>query len=761
MADYQNESEVRKRRRVCRHLLSSGKDVKSRRIAGSIALILLLVAALACGRNSRRGRSGGSAGGRSVPTFAIHIKAPTVNQRPDTKAVAGTLAAELRHSSILTDNYVAPEQVAAVAVSELRQGNDWDAALFLSIAGYRYHQVALRAHSVGTETALARAGRINVDAYIKHIRNEIRLFSSLDFDDELKMVSARARQEPQAQKILQEGLLKVLASEEDQRQALIDDIAAQMEQVKAARQEDIHYSDLAQNYLKRLEQDANDEIHQSTASFYLAKTPLKAYHLSGLQHTYRLFDHHLVREITPRLNEYRPQVLAALKQGSIHTRSTAAIILGLNPSEEHIAALEEVNVEMGLAPQLKLSVAFALTQHDRVEHLETLQVALSSCSAGICDHAAQLAQWLRPEFESQLDVSMIARVLAGRGNATRARYLAAVILGDIGEDQPLPPDALSALLAASHDSDDEVAEAASRAVSRLAQLDRTKVHELYQQHPGARTALLARLEEVASAEDLPFLTQQFSRAIAAENQDDLKSIIGAVGHIPGPQAYGTLIRWYENNSSPRFTLALTLIRREDRNVQQLQQLAAQHAGIGGLVLGFGTEDPRTINAARVILTSGQISDRLQAAILVGLLHQRELLPQLWTLASYSNNNYYPADAVIRNAAMGAIIRIEMAGSAPTSTSTSAQLFEPLLRRMAYEPVPGLLSGQGFPIEGADHTRLWSRGDELDRLPSSCWRLPSELIVNPTHRATVTLPRTFFEPRRPSTPGLVLPVGFGS
>jgi len=85
---------------------------------------------------------------RGVPTWAMHVQPGAVDADALPTDVAARLAYELGFPR-LARGHLAPEQLGVVAVRELEQGRLADAALWLSIATYRYHQESVRARGIG------------------------------------------------------------------------------------------------------------------------------------------------------------------------------------------------------------------------------------------------------------------------------------------------------------------------------------------------------------------------------------------------------------------------------------------------------------------------------------------------------------------------------------------------------------------------------------------------------------------------------------
>jgi hypothetical protein len=119
-----------------------------------------------------------------TPQWAIHVWPPHVDRAAPLETYRARLIAELGGAE-LPYQYISAEQIAALAINEFTAGHEWDAALLLSIASYRYHQTAIHAYRLGVASATEHAGQINLDAYAKLIGSEVQAYNRMYFVDEL------------------------------------------------------------------------------------------------------------------------------------------------------------------------------------------------------------------------------------------------------------------------------------------------------------------------------------------------------------------------------------------------------------------------------------------------------------------------------------------------------------------------------------------------------------------------------------------------
>src|SRR6185295_6232521 len=102
-----------------------------------------------------------------VPAWAIHVRPSVFDpQYPDDQVLA-RLTGELRMPH-LPQRHLAPEQIAFRGLAEISQGRPGDAALWLAIASYRYHEEARQV--LGAAESPPPYG-VNVRGYGKYLLN--------------------------------------------------------------------------------------------------------------------------------------------------------------------------------------------------------------------------------------------------------------------------------------------------------------------------------------------------------------------------------------------------------------------------------------------------------------------------------------------------------------------------------------------------------------------------------------------------------------
>lgn len=597
-----------------------------------------------------------------------HIKAPTI-ERVSTQHAR--LAAELRQPSLTPETYTPAEQIAAYAGHELEQGNEWDAALLLAIASYRYHQQAMLAVSIG-QAQWTSINPVVRDKFAEWVGHEVRLFNEQQFDSELELLRnhifglavAAQHQEEYLQAVANGG-----KEDEDFAQRL-SDIHTEM----SNRTERLVHTELAAVFLARLVRDHADDRGNGFAYYYLAATPLDRFRLAALDETRSPFDGTLARNLVPRMQTLRGEVRARLDHPRPHTRASAAALLGLAPDSGDVALLEARLAREGNAMVID-SIRFALIRNGKQEHLPHLiDRARRQFVSEERTHALTLLQWLPPEQQTTLPEALfVALASSASGIGTFGRSMSLIILRDLARQRTLAQKSVTAMLELTGDPDEQVARAAAEAVGALEQLGAEECKALYQQYPSARAALSSRLGEQATMGDLAFLSQVYETANDVEVQ---MAAAAAVATIPGTASLQLLKRWLVGAAShedarPYLMLVGLLGSRTDVGQAELDAPGLSRAK--RLMLAMAFDGGNLARAAAELGEVGEvgIQDAMQIAMLSGMLRRHALVPTLWKLARYRNDEFYPGDAVVRRHALGALVRMELQRRAERAARTVA------------------------------------------------------------------------------------------
>ena len=595
---------------------------------------------------------------RENTAWLRHIKSPRVHSTP---THAARLIAELRAPALDRNAYTPAEQIAANAVHELQQGNEWDAALLLSLASYRYHQQAVLAGEIGKEQ-LYRIHPSQHQEFIEMVGGEMRLFNDQDFDRELDLLrdhlfGTAAASERRARYIEQ---LARGGREDDAFGQKLSDFQTRV----SNRHESLYHSELARAFQDRLLADNQRAGPDGFAFYYLAATPLDTFRLAALHETRSAFHTVLVRNLAPRMQVLRESVLASLKGGSTYARSNVAIALGLASQPENVPILlDRLNAETD--PRVVDSLRFALVRHERDDFLAPLLERTSRARGQEREHVLTLLQWLPAQTKATLQESAFIAIAKQRDASAIARGMAIVVVGDIASQRALAQKAVRALLELVGDSEEVVAASAEMAIKQL-KLSAAECKSFYREYRAARPSLLTRLAEVASLGDLEFLDRAYSDGLTEQNDEaggsDIQTAaIQATASIAGAASRQLLERWLvgaANDSSVRWLLAVMLASRTDADETRLTGLKNLTRSTR-LMLLLALDSKELVEAMNRALPRLPISDIAQLVMMSAILERNSLRATMWRLASYDNFRFYPADAMVRRLAISALVRIAL------------------------------------------------------------------------------------------------------
>jgi hypothetical protein len=619
-----------------------------------------------------------------LPDWAMHVRPARVVPERNAAEVAAELQTELSASvQGAPAGHLAPEQIAAVALQELEQGHHTDAALWLAIASYRYHEEVLqvvRDAPAGARYVTTNRGR---DAYFALFKQEMKQYTSFDFRGALDAVNGRIYQRTEVAAGLQEQLTALGKTSPIERESFRD--AFLQLHPGNATPEPSRYPALVAAFRYRLRADAAIDPEDEHPGLYLARTPIAALQSDAVLVPTSYFDPWLCVQVAAGFPALRPAIVAQLASSRPQIRSNAAAILGLAPSEATRTALE-ARLAVETNASVKLALAFALSLHGVTAQSAVVVAALPSCAGAACTLAVSLARWLPPAAKADLDQAPLARIVADPKVEPRAHLMAALILRELGSEKPLAPATVEALItAARHPTKyyDELAleaayqaignaEALSRAdvVARLEGRDKTSpTAEQDRLYPGP---LLARLSEVALAEDLPILGRMMDRYADADGPafEPLKmAILAGTVRVPGDRADARLVNWFNAHESLRVPIALALLQRPGVSRAQFDRLVSKFPDARlRLVAKAVTHAPDTRATLLTYLrVDGRIQDMYAAAELAGLIGDPAARAYLLVLLQYQDGKYYPGDALVRHAAMTSLLRLALAATKPAVT----------------------------------------------------------------------------------------------
>lgn len=621
------------------------------RVTGWLALSLLVALCAGCHRRAA-----------GVPAWAMHVTAPRVQRGMASDALSSRLAAEWASPGYRPD-YLAPEQIALQAVADLRAGRDWDAAVLLAGASYRYHEQAAYAYAYGKqrgyEVALrASRGRLEPKAYFEFLEAEVKAFSGADFDDVLSRVAAVVGAPLHADSV-QADLSRVLFGNVQDRFGAQQAVRARLQKLREPEPEQLSRPALAAALLGRLRRDVQDPAHAAVADFYLCHCPLASFRRAALAMAPEYATGNGVRAGVWVYRDRPEQVLGGLRSARPQTRSQSAIVLGVVDGLQHLPQLEAaLGVERD--PRVQQSLRFALVQMGEYQHLPTLAADLRSGNADRRAHAAFLTQWLPVDLQVELDEGALVRIVAASGEAAAARMLAAASLGDIATRRTLSPAALSALMQATGQNADAPAVQGGLidVVARIEQFDRHKVLSAVRRRQQPAVAWFGRWRLVAEAQDLALLADVFAQT-PPDDLDARLALVRVVAAIPGEPAQALLESWFTREAQLRTPIAIQLVLRDDVDKVRLRRLAATASDASALVLSLPLDGRPKQGALERHLSSDDPDARVAASIALRLFGNRELTGPLWANVAYHDARFYPGDVRVRVLSIAALLDIEL------------------------------------------------------------------------------------------------------
>jgi hypothetical protein len=623
--------------------------------------------------------------GAGVPDWAQHVRPAPVDHTRTAAETAARLRSELGAAG-LGRSHLSAEQIALVAVDELERGHDVDAALWLAMASYRYHQQALHASAAGKAGYSELPPGVNVDAYTKLVVAEVVLFAGLEFNQELGVVSARLHGLGEADSALQEQLASLGKRSPLDRESLRDALRELRPNAGAAL-EVSRYPDLVQAFRSRLLDDFSGRGDDFVPGYYMARTPAAALQADAVLASRSFFDPALCAGVSAAFPAHRPAVVAKLGAPRPEVRANAAAILALAPTPETRALLEQ-RAAIERHASVKLVLAYALVRHGAPEHLLTVKAALQSCAGKACDLPASLADWLPADARKEMDEAPLARIVAGASFKDRGRRFAVSALEGLQQIRPLAPETVEALFVAARlpadarGEEDRLATDALAVISEATTLTRPQLIARLDgggkpAAPGAARKdflfpgpLLARLAKVAEPDDVTLLGAMMDRFGDGQGSES-RYIVEAMLRIPGAEADARLVNWFRRFTRPRTLIALGLAARGTLPADRLERVLAAGGAQPQLAVKVATKAPEMEKWLLHYLEHGTTIEKGTAAELAGMVGLAAARPLLRRLLELRDDTYYPTDALVRHAAAGALVRIALAQSRPAADAAAA------------------------------------------------------------------------------------------
>jgi len=556
-----------------------------------------------------------------------------------TPAQVQTLVKELKHTGLATDiAYLAPEQIVAMAATELEQAHPWDSALLLNIASYRYQQEQELAWRFSMEELKYPLG--GSSAVVRWRDLERRM---LDTDLIREVLALRAR-------------LRVLPAAGALPPASEPSPGSPMDQSKGdddpyrlgSADEHLAHPELAEAFLNRL---LSDRGKGARSRSILETTPLVSFRRVALTGMKDFQAYGLMPDTQSQYAALRPDLLAALRSPQPPNRAAAAFVLG---AVKDATATDALQAALGSErdPRVQISLRVALARLGDDSQLASLEQTAQVPDSVLSEHTLSLMDGLPKHLLARVQPGLVPRVLLNTKAPSAVRANAARLLKAVAEARPLSEPELAALLQVCGEGTAYQAEVACRTLGGLKQLSRTEVLRLLGQSPRATPGLVQRWAEVSERDDLAAIEGQFAAANSnAKRRNECKFWVKAVARIEGSAATKTLSDWYveTDDQLTALLIAAEWSRRADVTPAAREALRARVASPKRLFLSIAAGDPRTEEDAAPLMARRAVKELFGAAYLAGFDQVPGALaaPLLWKLASYQHPDAYPLDIGLR------------------------------------------------------------------------------------------------------------------
>ena len=332
-------------------------------------------------------------------------------------------------------------------------------------------------------------------------------------------------------------------------------------------------------------------------------------------------------------------------------------------------------------PLVRLAAAYALARNGRRERVGDLVAALVHCTGDVCLQSASLLDWLPRDLQADVSEDVPAAVAEDTVKIWEVHLYAAAMLQRMSLEHPLGARSRAALFVNSHDRHEELSRVALEAIARDAGLARAEVlARLGDASPDYRP-LLARLAHVATAADLPVLTGLMPR-FAVTKGPEATFLVEAVGSVPGAEAEARLLAWFDQYPPLRSWIALRLLARQPSSRGALDHIVAGADGRVKLLIELARGRPEAMPLLDLTLRAPDPNERLFAARLAGAVGDPRSTEALWPLLNFSDDCYYPADALLRHEAMAALLRIALTTHRPPPQPKRTMVLSPQRRATA-------------------------------------------------------------------------------
>jgi len=569
------------------------------------------------------------------PASRVQIKPAGLVEPRRTQQLIDRLRSELARNEPEPDpTWLSTEQVTAMAIGEINAGNEWDAALLLSIASYR-----------SSQEARSLSGSMGFNYELR--RKEIRVLENTDpmrglakLSDDLLRGEAPPAVADELQQIDNTGFnLGLTVAELDAKR-------------NGGSAEQLQNPELADAFLARLLRDIKQG--NSSVRVYLSVTPLEKFRRAALNEL-TVLSPQLEQLTKPQALRLHDDFIAALSSPRAGTRMNGAYLLGVTGQSTDAKALR-AQLATESAPEVQLVLRHALLLLGQPGQMPPLP---ASCRGPACATALMLTRLTPVALKKELDAQTLVAYAKDEQAPRAARDSAVAYLARMAAEQVLPDEAITLLLTSCNAANESEA---CQGVAFSQQLTRERVSHLVLELPGSRAALFYRWGDVVDPIDLNVLREHY--ALAAKDPQrsaELDPIVRAVSHLPGLEAASTLEDWYVTTDSATTLafIATNWSKRPEATPERREALLAKADDARRLVLLVCIDAARALKLGLAPKDGSSINAHSVALLLAGALSRSNLEPALWPLTSYQNPKLYPYDVLLRRSALHALLLISL------------------------------------------------------------------------------------------------------
>jgi hypothetical protein len=474
----------------------------------------------------------------------------------------------------LPERFLPAEQLAVAALQTLQAGHATDAAVWLSLASYRYSQ------------EWDRILKSEIDRFSKQ---ELDVYLELDFVPQLSALGQLLRGEEMDNWDTPTRLAKMFGVGRDDEESLAETAGRKPVIRWKLPEELVTAKELSKAYLQHLHDKAVRRGPSSTMR-PLVFTPLAAYSLEALRSGFGGLSPGHCSVVANQLSTDMKEVVALLAAPKTEVRTNAAIILGMNQDPALISSIEQ-RWATETDAVVRLTLAYALARHGQRERVGDLTQTLVQCPTGLCEEAVTLLHWLPNNLKVDLDPELLLRLAGDLRQKLVVRLCAIAILGDIGRKKPLSPRIREVLLGVAQEKNRDLLLFANEAIKNDSGFSRELVLAAFARPAPAYYPLLSRLVHVATVDDLPMLRQHMQRFVAKPGQET-DALIETAARLPGADAEAQLMNWFDTYPSLRRRIAFRLMVRPTlQRTTELHLASATNRDVHLLVSGTCSPPP--------------------------------------------------------------------------------------------------------------------------------------------------------------------------